>query len=46
MDEVPADVSTFLDADVVNYAWKLHVQLTEEGILGGSGGMKVRNLNV
>ena len=31
LDEVHADISMFLGADVVNYAWKLS-QPTEEGI--------------
>ena len=45
LDDVPADICMFLGADVVNYAWKLYNQL-KEGVLVGSGGMKVGSLNV
>ena len=39
------EVSPYIGADVVNYAWKLS-QLTEEGVLVGSGDMKTRFLNI
>ena len=39
LNEVSADISMSLGADVVNYAWKM-CQPTEEGVLLRNGGMK------
>ena len=44
LNEVPADISMSLGADVVNYAWKM-CQPTEEGVLLRSGGMKALSVS-